>query len=56
MFGRRDHDKVIGLCPRHHREGKFAVHNMSEEAWVEYVGKTELEMLEDTRRELNVVL
>ena len=56
MFGKRDHDKIIGLCPRHHRNGKFAVHNMSADEWLAYTGKTELEMLADTRRELNIVL
>lgn len=52
QLGERNHDMVIALCPLHHRIGKFAIHNMSREAWASYTGESEDEMCRNTRIEL----
>lgn len=51
--GRRADDAaVIPLCPSHHRQGKYAFHALGRKAWERMFGITELELIEQTQREL----
>lgn len=48
--GRKDHDKVIGLCAHHHR-GQQGIHTLSRKVWEPIYG-TEAYHLEQTAKEL----
>jgi Recombination enhancement, RecA-dependent nuclease len=48
--GRKDHDKVIGLCYYHHR-GTKGIHTLSRSVWEALFG-TEQEHMEQTAKEL----
>jgi hypothetical protein len=51
MLGKRDHNKVIALCERHHRLGSTALHNMGKDNWLQYFGVTLEELLELSKPE-----
>jgi hypothetical protein len=48
--GRKDHDKVLGLCYYHH-QGVEGIHTIGREAWQEKYG-TEQELMELTEKRL----
>ena len=52
MGGGRDHDKILGLCPAHHRTGGYgvAIHAGKKE-WERLYG-TELDLLAETNKRL----
>ncbi len=56
QLGKRDHDRVIGLCPNHHRNGPFAIHNQSDYDWKRYTGESEEEMWWNTKKEIECLL
>ena len=41
--GQRDHNRVIPLCPGHHRHGREAIHS-GRKTWERELGFTELEL------------
>lgn len=53
--GRRADDaETIPLCPYHHRNSNEALHAMGRKAWERHHGVTELDLLAETRRLLEV--
>lgn len=50
--GRRDHDKIIGLCDFHHN-GAEGVHKLSRPIWQEKYG-TEQQLMLQVRHEIGV--
>ncbi len=53
MSRRASHFEAIGLCPVHHR-GDDGLHGMGRKAFERFYGVTELELLADARRLLEV--
>lgn len=53
MSQRAPHSDAIPLCPLHHR-GDVGVHGMGRKAFERRYGFTELDLLADTRRALEV--
>lgn len=39
--------QTIPLCPEHH-QGNAGIHGMGRKAWERFIGKTELQILEET--------
>ena len=46
---------MVPLCPEHH-QGNTGIHGMGRKAFERYYGVTELELVEQTKREANYVL
>lgn len=53
-MGKRASDfDTIPLCPEHHA-GMTGIHGMGRKAWERYHGITELELLEQTKKEIGL--
>lgn len=53
-WGRSSHYATIPLCPYHHTDGRYAVHNCSAEAFTAEHGISETDLLEIVCEELGV--
>lgn len=53
-WGRSSHFATIPLCPYHHVDGRYAVHNCSAEAFAREHGMSEVDYLELVNAELGV--
>ena len=49
-MGQRDHDRVVGLCPLHHRLGNYGVAIHAGIKGFEYANGSETYLLDKTRR------